>query len=246
MSEVLLQAEHIGISFGGVKAVQDVSFEIQKGEILGLIGPNGSGKSTCVNLISNVYKLDTGTIIFRGKALDPKDSIMARARMGITRTFQTPKPFTGMNVFESVFSIALLNNKNFREAEKKANDVLELTDLSSVKTLLSEKLPIEKRKWLDLARALVTDPALIMLDEVLAGLNQVETADSLELVRQINREKGTTFLFIEHNIRAVLSLCTRVIVLNEGRILATGDPVQVMKRPDVIAAYIGGKKDAVD
>ena len=245
MRDVLMEARHISISFGGVHAVQDVSFDIYQGEILGLIGPNGSGKSTCVNLMSSIYKLDSGELYYKGKLLNPKDSIMDRSRMGIARTFQTPKPFVGMSVYDSVFAIAL-QKRGFAQAKLAAEESLAFTGLYEIASLNSEKLPIEKRKWLDLARILVTDPSLIMLDEVLAGLNQAEMDESLELVRQINQQKGITILFIEHNIKAVLSLCSRIVVLDGGKVLAVGDPRKVMQQESVIAAYIGGTGRAKD
>jgi len=234
----LLTADNISISFGGIKAVQNVSFQMETGEILGLIGPNGSGKSTCVNLISGVYPLDTGKIIFNGRELTPKDDIADRARLGIGRTFQSPRPFINYTVYDNVFSIALQRHSH-KEAAEKTRWCLELTALDSMADMISGKLPIEKRKWLDLARVLTTDAKLIMMDEVMAGLNPREMEESIELVHRINKQ-GVTILFIEHVMKAVVAVCSKVIVLNEGRFLCEGTPAEVLQRQDVIEAYLGG------
>lgn len=241
MNDNVLEVKDIAISFGGIKAVQGVSFEVKRGEILGLIGPNGSGKSTCVNLISGVYKVDSGKIIFDGKEVPTKLGIDGRSRIGMSRTFQTPKPFGHMSVYDNVFAIALLKN-NFKEAARKTDHILKLAGLSECKDMISAKLPIEKRKFLDLARCMATDPKIIMMDEVMAGLNSTEMQDSIELVRNISKE-GVSILFIEHVMRAVVSLCDRVVVLNRGKLLAEGPTEEVLKRQDVIDVYIGGNKE---
>ena len=237
----LLEVKNISISFGGIHAVQGVSFYVEQGEILGLIGPNGSGKSTCVNLISGVYTPDSGEIIFDGRRLTEKDTVPARAHLGMGRTFQTPKPFGNLTVYDNVFSIAL-QKYSFGEAAKKTREILESLELWEMREMMSTKLPIEKRKWLDLARILSLDPKLIMMDEVMAGLNPAEILDSVELVKRIN-EKGITILFIEHVMRAVVNVCNRVVVLNEGQLLSEGEPREVLKREEVIKAYIGGRAD---
>ena len=224
-------------SFGGVHAVNDVNFSVYKGEILGLIGPNGSGKSTIVNLISGVYSQDSGDVVFEDQVIN-KLSIPKRSRIGIGRTFQSPKPFTGLTVFESVFTIAI-QSMNFKDAEIKATEILEMTDLIDVKDLNSEQLPIERRKWLDMARILATNPKIIMLDEVMAGLNPSEIETSIQMVRRINSQ-GITILFIEHVMKAVVKLCDRIVVINEGKYLDEGKPDEVMNNPDVIKAYLGG------
>ncbi len=236
-----LKLSNLQKSFGGVHATNDVSFEVYQGEILGLIGPNGSGKSTCVNLISGVYKQDSGDIIFEGKKIN-KLSIPDRSRIGIGRTFQSPKPFIGLTIYESVFTIAI-QKMSYHEADKKVMEILELTDLLEVKDWLSEKLPIERRKWLDMARILATDPKLIMLDEVMAGLNPSEIDHSVELVKRIN-ETGITILFIEHVMKAVVKLCDRLVVLNEGKLICEGAPDKVMNDPMVVKAYLGGGSNA--
>ena len=238
----LLQVKDLSISFQGIKAVQHLSFEIEQGEVLGLIGPNGSGKSTTVNMISGAYTPDSGEVVFDGKTLTKKQSIATRSHLGIGRTFQTPRPFGNLTVYDNIFTIAL-QRYSFKEADKRTMEILELSGLVSLSQEPSSKLSIEKRKWLDLARVLATEPKLVMMDEVMAGLNSNEMMESLDLVRSINKQ-GITVLFIEHVMRAVVSICTRTIVLNEGQFLYEGTPQEALSNASVIEAYIGGKKDA--
>ena len=240
--EKLLEAKDLSISFGGIKAVQNLNFHINKGEVLALIGPNGSGKSTTVNMISGVYIQNSGKILFEGKEIPQKMSIASRSKMGIGRTFQTPKPFGHLNVYDNVYTIALQKYSKEQAAEL-TEHILNLTGLYDLKDTVSRKLSIEKRKWMDLARCMATDPKIIMMDEVMAGLNPSEMEASLKLVRTIN-EQGITILFIEHVMKAVVSVCTRAIVLNQGQLLCEGDPREVLNDPDVIAAYLGGEVNA--
>lgn len=240
----ILEVKHLAISFGGIKAVQDVSFQIKEGEILGLIGPNGCGKSTTVNLITNTCRLDKGEVIYKGEVISPKVGITERAKMGITRTFQTPKPFGNLNVYDNIFTIAI-QNRTYAEARQKTEEILDKMELTPLAYTLSAKLPIEKRKWMDMARLLTLDPKVVMMDEVMGGLNPSEMESSLEMVRKLNSE-GISILFIEHVMKAVASLCHRVVVMNEGKVLCEGIPGEVLKRQDVIDAYLGGgtKKNA--
>ena len=238
----LLEIQDLDKSFAGVHAINHLNFDVYEGEILALIGPNGCGKSTCVNLISGVYIQDSGKIIFDGKHELYKQKIQDRAKMGVGRTFQSPKPFTNLSVRDSVLTIALLYNKTRKEAEEKTDEILEFLDLASSAMLLSGKLPIEKRKWLDMARVIATSPKLLMLDECLAGLTPSEMDNSLSIVKRIN-QRGITILFIEHVISAVMQLCDRIVVMNEGHLLTDGDPKTVMANPDVIHAYLGGDYD---
>lgn len=240
--EKLLEAIDLSISFGGIKAVQNLSFHINKGEVLALIGPNGSGKSTTVNMISGVYIQNSGKIIFEGKEIPAKKSIAARAKMGIGRTFQTPKPFGHLSVYDNVYTIALQNNTK-EQADELTKEILNLAGLYDLRNMTSGKLSIEKRKWMDLARCMATKPKIIMMDEVMAGLNPSEMESSLELVKTINRQ-GITVLFIEHVMKAVVSVCTRAIVLNQGQLLCEGKPREVLNDPEVIAAYLGGEVNA--
>lgn len=236
--EHLLEVKDLSISFGGIKAVQHLNFFLDKGEVLALIGPNGSGKSTTVNMISGVYIPSQGAVYYEGKEIPDSVSIAKRAEMGISRTFQTPKPFGHLSVYDNVYTIALQRNSKHQAAEV-TDEVLNLMGLYDLKEEKSGKLSIERRKWLDLARCMATKPKIIMMDEVMAGLNPSEMESSLELVRTINRA-GVSILFIEHVMRAVISVCTRAIVLNEGKLLCAGEPNEVLNNPDVIAAYLGG------
>ena len=235
----VLEVKNLHKRFGGVHAVNDVSFQVKKGELLGLIGPNGSGKSTTVNLIAGTYTADSGDILFQGKSI-LRNSIAQRAQRGITRTFQTPRAFQGITVYNSIFTAALTKG-SFEEADKKAMEILEMTGLMPLKDVFSEKLPIENRKWLDLARILAIEPELIMLDEVMAGLNPSEMDESMALIRRIN-ESGITIVFIEHVMRAVSALCQRVIVLSDGKMLCEGTPEYALNDPEVIKTYLGGKR----
>ena len=238
----LLEVTDLSISFGGIKAVQNLTFHIEEGEVLALIGPNGSGKSTTVNMVSGVYIQNSGSIVFEGKRIPEKMSIAERAKIGIARTFQTPKPFSHLSVYDNIYTIALQKNSK-AQAAALTDEILNLTKLYDLKDGRRGKLSIEKRKWMDLARCMAVKPKLIMMDEVMAGLNPSEMEDSLELVRTINKE-GITVLFIEHVMKAVVSVCTRAIVLNQGRLLCEGEPMEVLNNPEVIAAYLGGEVHA--
>ncbi|GHV26352.1 ABC transporter ATP-binding protein [Spirochaetia bacterium] len=238
----ILEVQNLSISFAGIKAVQHLSFSIERGEVLGLIGPNGSGKSTTVNMIAGNYLQDEGDVIFEGQPVSRKLSIARRSRLGLGRTFQTPRPFGNLSVYDNVFSI-FLQKYNFKDADVKTMEILELSKLTPLRALAASQLSIEKRKWLDLARVLATEPRFVMMDEVMAGLNPNEMLSSLDFVREINK-RGITILFIEHVMQAVISVCTRAIVLNEGRFLYEGAPRAVLENPSVIEAYIGRKKNA--
>jgi len=238
----VMEIKNMDKSFGGNHAVNSFSFDIYEGEILGLIGPNGCGKSTAVNLITNVYKIDSGELIYYGadgtKYILDKQSTPLRAKMGITRTFQTPKPFSDMTVFDNIYTVAMLYNKSLKEAKRQTEEIIEFLGFTKMANEKSTKLPIERRKWMDMARALAAKPRILMLDECLAGLTPSEIETSLEIVRKINRQ-GITILFIEHVMSAVVNLCGRVVVMLEGRYLTEGIPKDVMREPEVIRAYLG-------
>lgn len=238
----IMELKGVHKSFGGVHAINDLSFSIYEGEILGLIGPNGCGKSTSVNLMTGVYMQDKGDIVYYkedgSKELLKKQTIPARAHMRIGRTFQTPKPFTDLTVFENIYTITMLYNKSMKTAKKEAEEITEFMQLSDIAYERCTKLPIEKRKWLDMARVLAQKPRILMLDECLAGLTPGEMETSLEIVRKINRT-GVTVLFIEHVMSAVTKLCKRVVVMEEGHFMTEGIPEEVMKKPEVIRAYLG-------
>jgi len=233
-----LESPDLDKSFGGIHAINHLNFDVREGEILGLIGPNGSGKSTCVNLITGVYIQDSGDIVYQGRHHLKKQSVPDRAFLGLGRTFQSPKPFSNLTVFDSVYTVAMLHAKHMKDAARKAEEILALVGFTDLSEQLCSKLPIEKRKWLDMARVLAINPRLLMLDECLAGLTPSEMQDSITLVKKINAT-GITVLFIEHVMAAVTQLCTRVVVLNEGKLLSEGNPAVVMKEEAVIKAYLG-------
>jgi len=240
--DTILEAKNLSISFAGIKAVQHLSFSIERGEILGLIGPNGSGKSTTVNIIAGNYIQDEGDVFFEGQMISKKMSIANRSHLGLGRTFQTPRPFGNLSFYNNVFSISL-QKYHFHDADKKTREILELSQLAPLSDLAASQLPIEKRKWLDLARVLATEPKFVMMDEVMAGLNPNEMKESLDFVREINK-RGITVLYIEHVMHAVVAVCHRVIVLNEGQFLYEGEPRAALENNSVIEAYIGRKKNA--
>ena len=238
MPDVRLEVRDLCYSYSGAdNAADHVSFHVDKGSFVGLIGPNGSGKSTTVNLISGIYAPDSGDVIYQGESL-LRYSIPQRSHKGIGRTFQTPKPFLGLSVFDSVYTIALQFG-TYRQAAERTNEILKMTELDELAPLKCDKLPIEKRKWLDMARILATSPKVIMLDEVMAGLNPSEIDESIGLIKRIN-EQGVSIIFIEHVMRAVTSLSHRIVVLDEGKFLCEGTPEAVMNDPRVIEAYLGG------
>lgn len=235
--EKITQIHELDKSFGGVHAVNNVSFDIFKGEILGLIGPNGSGKSTIVNLISGIDQQDSGDIIYEGRFLK-KQKVFDRARMGIGRSFQSPRPFLGLTVWESIYTVALIYNDKYKDAAHRTDEIIELMDFGDIAKTQCSKLSIEKRKLLDMARVLAIDPHLMMLDECLAGLLPNEMDEVIEIIKRINKQ-GITILFIEHVMSAVTKLCSRLVVLNEGYLLCEGHPEDVMRREEVITAYLG-------
>lgn len=236
----LLEIKNVDKSFGGVHAINDLSFDIYEGEILGLIGPNGCGKSTTVNLITGVYVQDSGDIIYHGDGeIHLKEQpVPSRTKHGIGRTFQTPKPFSDLTVFENIYTIAMVYNKSMKDAKMIAEEIVHFVGFSDIAHTKCTKLPIEKRKWLDMARVLAIRPRLLMLDECLAGLTPSEMEASLEMVHKIN-QRGITILFIEHVMSAVTKLCNRVVVMEGGHFMTEGDPKEVMKQPEVIKAYLG-------
>jgi branched-chain amino acid transport system ATP-binding protein len=235
--DALLKITNLKKSFGGVHALRDVSFELGRGEILGLIGPNGSGKSTLVNTIAGLYKPDGGRVFLEGADVTALDTPIM-ARHGVARTFQSSRPFMNLTVLENVTVAALLRARNAPEAEAAAMECIEITGLKDLAHSKSSSLPVEKRRRLDLCRALALKPKIIMSDECLAGLNPREMEEGLDLVRLLNKN-GVSIIFIEHVMRAVVSLCHRIVVLNQGELLAEGSPDVVMRDEKVIKAYLG-------
>ena len=236
-----LELKNVTKRFGGVAAVDDVTFAIGKGEILGVIGPNGAGKTTLLNCISGVYRLDGGDVRWQGESIAGLAPFRV-ARLGIGRTFQIVKPFTSMTVRENVVAGALFGSDEERPrlgaAFGRADGVLELVGLRSKADLPVSALTIPDRKRLEVARAVATRPKLLLLDEVMAGLNPVEIDDALEMVRAVH-QSGVTVVLIEHVMRVIVGVCARVVVLDVGRMLADGPPDVVLRDERVIQAYLG-------
>jgi branched-chain amino acid transport system ATP-binding protein len=240
---VLLAVDHTSKFFGGLGANQNLTFDIEEGEIIGLIGPNGSGKTTLINVITGNYTADSGRIRFKGHdivGLAP----YAINRLGIARTYQVVQPFVGMSVQENVATGALFGRtgkkRTMKEAMEKAVEALGLCRMMDKKNQLMENLTIADVKRLEIAKAIATDPYLLLLDEVMAGLNPKEIDDALEIITLINK-MGITLLVVEHVMRAVMSVSHRVIVLHQGMLMAIGVPETIVKDEQVIKAYLGEK-----
>jgi branched-chain amino acid transport system ATP-binding protein len=235
----LLSLQGVTKRFGGVAALDGVSFDVAEGEILGVIGPNGAGKTTLLNCVSGVHRLDAGRIAFEGTVISslPPHRI---ARLGVGRTFQVVRPFASMTVRENAAVGALFGASRLGVARafQAADEVLELVGMAGKAALPVGSLTIPDRKRLEVARALATRPRLLLLDEVMAGLNSVEVDDALEMVRTVHRS-GVTIVLIEHVMRVVVGVCQRVVVLDFGQTLAEGPPAEVLKDRRVIEAYLG-------
>ncbi len=235
----LLEVRDLTKRFGGVVAVDSLSFSVSAGETVSIIGPNGAGKTTVFDLITGVHNATAGEIIFDGSNLIGKKSHQI-AKAGIGRTFQLVKPLRGLSVFENVLVGAFARTGDRGEARRIADDILEFTDLSSLRDAQADGLPIGLRKRLELARSLATGPKLILLDEVMSGLNPSESKQAIELIKRLRDERGISAVAgVEHVMQVVMSISDRVIVLNHGKKLAEGRPEEVASNPEVVAAYLG-------
>ena len=256
MSKVVLKTENLGISFGGLKAVQNLNLEIKQGQLYGLVGPNGAGKTTVFNMITGVYKPSTGAYFLDGENLTGKNQETINHK-GIARTFQNIRLFNNMTVIRNVM-VGLHNQPEFKcgifssmfrlpshfKTEKamreKAKEILRIVGLEEERNTLSCNLPYGKQRKLEIARALATNPKLLCLDEPAAGMNPNETADLMDIIRLIRDKFNVTILLIEHDMKFVSGLCDEITVLNFGTVLAQGAPEVALNDPEVIKAYIGG------
>ncbi|MGQ0510202.1 MAG: ABC transporter ATP-binding protein [Betaproteobacteria bacterium] len=233
-----LEVDGISKSFRGLRAVQGASFEVPEGGIVGLIGPNGAGKTTCFNMIAGVFPPDAGQVRFAGRRIDGwrPDQVCAA---GIGRTFQIVKPFAGLTVLDNVVVGGLLRSNDVSSAQKRAEEILEKLGLGSKRDFPASSLTLPDRKRLEVARALATQPRLLLLDEVMAGLRPTECDQMVAVFREINRVEGITILLIEHVMRAVMALAQRIVVLHHGEVIARGTPDEVVRDPAVLESYLG-------
>jgi branched-chain amino acid transport system ATP-binding protein len=233
----ILTVKGLTKSFGGLVAVRNVSFSVGKGEILGLIGPNGAGKTTALNLITGFLKPDAGSIIFKGEDVTGSPPHVL-VKKGMARTFQLIKPFSNMSVIDNV-AVALYGKRGIRSAEK-AVEYLELTGLVHRKDEVAKNLPHGELKKLEIARALATEPELLLLDEPFAGLSLEEASELMEFLKKLN-ERGLTMIVIEHVMRVIMRVSHRVAVLCDGEKIAEGKPSEIAKDRRVVEAYLGGE-----
>lgn len=240
--KVLLEVKDVTKKFGGLTANADVNIYLKEGEILGLIGANGAGKTTLFNMIAGAFHPTSGEIIFEGKHLErlPSHEI---CKLGIGRTYQIVQPFSSLTVHENVMVGALLKHSNITKASKKADEVLHQVGLWSRRDIPGKALSLPELKRMEVARALATEPKILLLDEVMAGLNPTESANFINLVWQI-RDSGITIIIIEHVMKAIMTLSDRIYVLNQGKLIAEGTPEEVAHNEEVQASYFGRKKYA--
>lgn len=227
--------------FGGLAAVQDVSFEVPEHSVVGLIGPNGSGKTTLFNLISGVYPLSSGEVLFDGTDITALKSSRI-ADLGLVRTFQIVKPFNNISALENVLVGAFQRYPSRNQAIEKAMDIMKLLEILPHKDVLPKNLPLAIKKRLEIARILSTEPKMILLDEVMGGLNPQETDNLVEIIRKIH-QSGLTILIIEHKMKCIMELSHNVVILNNGKMIAHDAPEEVVKNPEVIKAYLGEDYD---
>ena len=235
--EPLLEVEALSKSFGGLQAVKDLTFSVDEGEIVALIGPNGAGKTTVFGLLSGFLRPDAGDVRLRGRSIVGRKPHEICA-LGLARTFQIVRPFPRLSVLRNVTVGALARHPARADAERRAQAVLEEVGLAPKRDHQASSLTLAERKRLELARALATEPALLLLDEVMAGLNATETERIVELIRAVNA-RGIAVLLIEHVMRAVMSLSQRIVVINYGERIAEGPPDAVANDPRVVEAYLG-------
>ena len=235
MDTAVLSLDRVTKSFGGLVAVKDMTFEVQAGEVVGLMGPNGAGKTTLLNLIAGVYRPDSGRVLFQGRDITGRAPHKV-CHHGIARTYQIPQPFTNLQVRDNLRVAAKYGNKRGDTLE--IDEILDLVDLSKQKGTIAGDLATVSLKRLELARALATNPTLILLDEVAAGSTEAELPRILDITRQV-RKMGKTIILVEHVMKVMVEAVDRIVVMDKGEKIAEGTPDQVMKDEKVMAAYFG-------
>ncbi len=236
----ILEVKNLTKTFGGLLAVNDVSFSVEEGEIVGLIGPNGSGKTTTFNCINQFFPVTSGDIRFNGKSIVGLKTHQI-CRLGIGRTFQVVKPLARMTVLENVTSSAFCRVNNINDAQEEASRILDFCKLSDQNTKFAKILPMAGRKRLEIARALATKPKLLLLDETAAGLDPGELDEAIDLIKKI-RDRGISILVVEHIMKVIMAISDRIHAINFGQTIAEGTPQEVANNPAVIKAYLGGQR----
>jgi branched-chain amino acid transport system permease protein len=241
VSSPLLEVQGLVRHFGGVKALDGVDVGVWEGEVLGLVGPNGSGKSTLINVVSGQIPPTAGRIHLAGRDItgSPPHRI---SRLGLARTFQRPRPFSQLTVEENVLMGSAFGGSGSEDPRAVAREILDFVGLAEYASEPVTRLNLHQLKFLELARALATRPKILLLDEVLSGLNPTEVDESVEMIGKIN-QRGTTLVVVEHIMRVVVKLCNRVVVLDGGRLIAEGPPREVMADPEVRRAYLGTRSE---
>jgi branched-chain amino acid transport system ATP-binding protein len=235
----LLQVTDVRKSFGGVKALQGATFSVGHGEMVGLLGPNGAGKSTLFNCIAGVERVDSGRVVLAGQDIT-RLGAHQRARLGIARTYQTIRLFPNLSALENV-AVGTLRRSGSTVAEERAAEMLGAVGLQADPSQTASSLSLVDQRRVELARAMVTDAGLVMLDEVMTGLNDSEVEDMRRVVRELNTTHSTTFVIVEHVMGHILPLISRAVIMVQGAVLAEGRPDEVLERADVLEAYFGQK-----